>query len=128
MYCPRRYHFISGSHLCSLFQGLHERRRNREQEDWLHCQPNGERTQVLPPSLLMTKPGFLLADWSLEMTFKGDRLLHLKYISFSYRTFTNLRLTKRKCISDTSISFVTCTYRLKTTQVSQRKERTVSSH
>lgn len=53
---------------------------------------------------------------------------HYRWKTFSFlcvflpscRTSTNLRLIKKKCISGTSISFVTCICRLKTTQVSER--------
>lgn len=64
-------------------------------------------------------PGFWPAAWSSEMASTGSSLSHLHlYFLLSYRTFTNLRLTKKRCISAISISFVTCICRPKTTQVS----------
>lgn len=56
------------------------------------------------------------------MASRGGTLSHLYvYFVLSYRTFTNLRLTKKRCISATSISFVTCICRPKTTQVSGKQ-------
>lgn len=55
------------------------------------------------------------------MVATGGGLSHLDvYFLLSYRIFTNLRSTKKRCISATSTSSVTCTYRLKTTQVRGR--------
>lgn len=55
------------------------------------------------------------------MATTGGSLSHLYvYFLLSYRIFTNLKLTKKRCISATSISFVICICRLKTIQVSGR--------
>lgn len=74
----------------------------------------------LPP-LLPGTPGLGPAAWSSGVAAPGGSLAHCVCASFSHRTSTSRRLTKKRCIFATSISFVTCICRRKTTQVSARE-------